>query len=336
MSLQLGPVLSIGRNDLDQVSQKDYWQAWITKENETCPEMVWSKKVWIDPSQEEDGAARESSDNGNGSEYVRNLFCSTAHSTVTMNFKNNKISLRRSDVQKTLKVLNGMITRNGGRGWINWLLKVNYTIRGGNTAALARSAVICVRFFHSLYRSQGIRGLVLYTKNAYILLMQAVATGKRPHNARNLGSVVGLDRSGIPSVIPREHRRRIRSGDRQILRIWVSWFSIYRVLTFPSPLKLGTITAPGLDLSKLEVEKNKVITLFISKVLHVKEHQTLDDPSFVPLSKSTPSILKGKDKVSWSPLGIVSAASALMYSPVYIYFLGLQEWYTEKCTFRKA
>lgn len=241
-----------------------------------------------------------------------------------MNFK-NKISLRRSDVQKTLKMLNGMILRNGGRGWINWLLKVNYSIRGGNTAALARSAVICIRFFHRLLKAQGVRGLVLYTKNAYILLMQSVATGKRAHNARNLGSVVGQDRSGIPLVIPAEHRKRIRAGDRTLLRIWVSWFSIYRVLTFPSQLKLGTITTPGLDLSKLELEMNEVITSFLSKALHVKGLLTLDDPDFVPLSKSTPSILKGKDKVSWSPLGIVSAASALIYSPVYIYFLGLSE-----------
>lgn len=96
------------------------------------------------------GPARESSNLRNGSEYVQKSFCSTAHSTVTMKTLFNKISLRRSDVQKTLKMLNGMITRNGGRGWINWLLKVNYSIRGGNTAALARSAVICIRFFHSL------------------------------------------------------------------------------------------------------------------------------------------------------------------------------------------
>lgn len=166
--------------------------------------------------------------------------------------------------------------------------------------------------------------------------MQSVATGKRAHNARNLGSVVGQDRSGIPMVIPSEHRRRIRAGDKVILRIWVSWFSIYRVLTFPSLLKLKTITDPGLDLSKLGPDMDKAIASFISKALHVKGLLTLDDPDFVPLSKSTPSILKGKDKVSWSPLGIVSAASALIHSDVYLYFLGIMEWYTPKCTFRKA
>lgn len=51
--------------------------------------------------------------------------------------------------------------------------------------------------------------------------MQAVG-GHKAQNPRLLGVVVGRDRSGIPSVIPAEHRKRIRQGDRFILRMWLS------------------------------------------------------------------------------------------------------------------
>lgn len=135
--------------------------------------------------------------------------------------KRNKISSQRSDVQRTLQMLNGMISRKGGRGWINWLLKVNWSIRGGNTAALARSAVVCLRRYSNLLRSQGRKGLVLYTKNCYVLTMQTVG-GHRLHASQSLGAAVGRDRGGLPGIIPREHRRRIRQGDRALLRIWLS------------------------------------------------------------------------------------------------------------------
>jgi len=200
----------------------------------------------------------------------------------------NIISAQRSDVQVMLRKLNGMITRNGGRGWINWLLKVNWAIRGGNTAALARSAVVCMRMFHQLSRSQGRKGLVLYTKNCYVLTMQAVG-GHRLHASHSLGMAVGRDRGGLPSFIPREHRRRIRQGDKTILRIWLSWFSIYRVLSFPGTLKLNTITDSGKDLSFCQIEMRAAIQSFLSSVLRLKQGETLlDDPDFRPLSKSTP------------------------------------------------
>lgn len=204
--------------------------------------------------------------------------------------KRNLISPQRSDVQSVLRKLNGMIARNGGRGWINWLLRVNWAIRGGNTAALARSAVVCMRVFHQLSRSQGRKGLVLYTKNCYVLTMQAVG-GHRLHASHSLGMAVGRDRGGLPSIIPREHRRRIRQGDKTILRIWLSWFSIYRVLSYSGMLKLNTITDPGKDLSFCQVELGAAIQSFLTSVLRLKKWETtLDEPEFRSLSKSTPCL----------------------------------------------
>jgi len=140
-----------------------------------------------------------------------------------------------------------MLRVKAGRGWINWLLKINYILRGGISAAVARSAVVCVRSFRKLYVAQGMRGLVLYTKSCYILTMQALG-GQRIHATQDLGPAVRRTASGLPGLIPRDHRRRIMGGDRFLLRLWLSWFSIYRVLEFPGKLKLNTITDPGVVL----------------------------------------------------------------------------------------
>jgi len=108
--------------------------------------------------------------------------------------------------------------------------------------------------------------------------MQTVG-GHRLHASHSLGMAVGRDRGGLPSLIPREHRRRIRQGDKTILRIWLSWFSIYRVLSFTGLLKLNTITDPGRDLSPLQVELGAAIQSFLTVVLRLKKWETtLDDP----------------------------------------------------------
>jgi hypothetical protein len=153
----------------------------------------------------------------------------------------------RSDVQKLIRRLNGMFRVKAGRGWINWLLKVSYSLRGGMTSGVARSAVVCMATFQRVYRHQGLRGLVILTKSLYVLTMQAMAGRQAAPQA--LGPGVARSRSGLPRIIPRQHRARIRNGDRFLLRLWLSWFSIYRILEIPGKLKLETITQPGRALS---------------------------------------------------------------------------------------
>lgn len=68
------------------------------------------------------------------------------------------------------------------------------------------------------------------------------------------------------------------------------------------------------------------INSFIILVLKLKigvNNTSLKAPSFFPLNKSTPSIPKGKSKVSWSPLGIFNGAVALRTSGVYSSYLEL-------------
>jgi hypothetical protein len=116
--------------------------------------------------------------------------------------------------------------------------------------------------------------------------------------------------------------------------MWLSWFSIYRVLTFPSYLKLNTITDAGKDLSSLQGEMAKAIDSFLRSVWKLKPSETvLSAPSFIPLSKSTPSIQKGKMRVSWSPEGILSGARGLVRSEVIHSFRYLCQFLPKGCEF---
>jgi hypothetical protein len=162
-----------------------------------------------------------------------------------MKHLNYKIVLLRRDIKNALSTLSGMLSVKAGRGWIQWLLRVTTILRGGNTRAVARSAVYFVRVLRKIYLSEGYPGLVIKTKAWYVLTMQSTG-GMRIPAAQQLGCAVARTRSGLPRVIPSEIRKRINQGDRVLLRIWVSWFSIYRVLAIPGTLKLKTITAPGL------------------------------------------------------------------------------------------
>jgi len=115
------------------------------------------------------------------------------------------------------------------------------------TGGIALSAVVAMRHFYGIYKHQGVKGLVLRTKSLYILTMQAHGGYITPSQA--LGPAIGRNGSGLPRVIPKEHRLRIRNGEVFYLRLWLSWFSIYRILTYPGRLKLNTITDPGVVLS---------------------------------------------------------------------------------------
>jgi hypothetical protein len=71
-------------------------------------------------------------------------------------------------------------------------------------------------FCNSIARKQGVKGLVLYLKQAYLHTVHA-----RAHNPGPSGSIrFRRGQMGLPSVIPVLHRRRIISGDVLIFRFW--------------------------------------------------------------------------------------------------------------------
>lgn len=155
------------------------------------------------------------------------------------------------------------------------------------------------------------------------------------HSVHTLGMPLARARNGLPKIIPSVHRRRIIQGDRALLRLWLSWFSIYRVLTFPSVLKLSTITDRGVDLSALWGEMGGAINSFLSVVFGLSKGRTLyGEPEFRSLVKTTPSITSGRNRVSWSPEGIACGARALLASEVLPAFRQLLGFLPQGSNFR--
>lgn len=123
------------------------------------------------------------------------------------------------------------------------LIKVILLREGGPTKGWIQSAFHFGRYVETLQRSQGWRGVVVNLKGCHVLLQQVVG-GQVLDNPRRLGCAIGRSRQGLPLVIPVLHRQRIQHGDIWTVKIWSSFFWLYRVLEIPGRLKISTITKP--------------------------------------------------------------------------------------------
>lgn len=99
-----------------------------------------------------------------------------------------------------------------------------------------------------IIRSQGHRGLAIYLKACNVMLMQSVAGHKvgAPHA---LGAAVARTRCGLPRIIPAGFRQRIKQGDVGAIRLYLGFFSLYRVLDYRGKMSLTTIISPGKELA---------------------------------------------------------------------------------------
>jgi hypothetical protein len=115
------------------------------------------------------------------------------------------------------RTFNDSFRLKAGRGFVNWLKQPIYVIRGSISASVARAAVVYLRYLHRLYKSGGIKFVVLYTKACHILLMQSL--GGMKVAPQLLGVAVSRNRHGIPRVIPRLHRQALKQGDAKLTKL---------------------------------------------------------------------------------------------------------------------
>lgn len=163
-----------------------------------------------------------------------------------------------------------------------------------------------------LYRRLGSKGLAMYLKVAYVLLQQSI--GGYKSSPFDIGKMnVARNRKGIPRIIDRRDRALISQGDVTIMRLWLSLLGLYRVIEFKGTLKLQTITAPGLDLSKNGVIDlwRKWLPIFLLKA---KEETGLPwkirldrelTPYSIPLIRKSSPNSGGLSSVAALPLDIV-------------------------------
>jgi len=122
-------------------------------------------------------------------------------------------------IQKKIKALNGLASRNGGRT----LFKTIIRIVRGVFPRLTRSIVvqvICFCFFLARrIKYNGKKGTVLYLKTCQVLLQQSVA-GFRVHDITELKMRAKRTKSGLPRVIPAGVRRQIiRDRNVRMIRL---------------------------------------------------------------------------------------------------------------------
>jgi hypothetical protein len=118
-------------------------------------------------------------------------------------------------------------------------------IVGSKNPTWALGIFAFTRFSTDLYKKQGMKGLFLYLKTSQVLLMSALAMPSRKLYKEKLGTRVATTRNGFPRIIPVPHRRLIQQGNGPCIRLWLTLFSLYRVLEVAGDMKLKTIYAPG-------------------------------------------------------------------------------------------
>lgn len=135
-------------------------------------------------------------------------------------------------------------TVKGGRALGAALLKVLHLRVGGMTLSWCTATFQFAKHVVRLQRRSGWPYVVKYLKAASVLLQQS-ASGQRIKSAQELGAAVSRTASGIPRIIPHSMRDQIRSGNIWTVKVWLSFFCLYRVIDYRGKLKLHTITAPA-------------------------------------------------------------------------------------------
>jgi hypothetical protein len=129
---------------------------------------------------------------------------------------------------------------------ISWIRLVSGKVSRSRIIQLAQFAKACV----SIGRKQGPKGLVLYLKVCNVALMQSLPGGQLSFHSRKIGKVaVARSRDGLPRIMPAFVRTQIRSGNRDTIRLWLTFFGMYRVMPCKGRPNFASIVGLGRTLN---------------------------------------------------------------------------------------
>nr|UJQ92521.1 MAG: putative RNA-dependent RNA polymerase [Mitoviridae sp.] len=181
------------------------------------------------------------------------------------------------------------------------------------TLARVRSILVFITNCNRVYRTQSMKGLVLWLKANTVVLQQSLG-GFRLKDLTPLKMRVKRNRAGLPRLILSEDRAKIRAGNHKVVKFYLTLFNLYRVLEFPGQLKLSTITQ-GFKGNPLRNNIRQMvyssIPLFIALVLQqagglILKTRGIETPS---IFKSGPAV--GLRSVSTNPLALSLNAARL-------------------------
>lgn len=135
-------------------------------------------------------------------------------------------------------------------------------IVGGQSRSWVKAVFHFSRFVMRIKHCQGSRGLALLLKASSLMIMRSVA-GSKLANARDAGVAVSSNRQGLPRWIPVIHRKRISDGDRWVIRLYLGFCTLYRVLDFKGKLSLSTVTDPGKDITTVSRQFSTFMETFM-------------------------------------------------------------------------
>lgn len=131
---------------------------------------------------------------------------------------------------------------------MGWLSRTVPLVAGTINKSWIKVCLVYSNKLYLLWKDGGLVYVSAYIKTASIVLQQAVG-GQRVLDLGPFGARVSRTKCGLPRIIPRLHRVRIRNGDLRVVRAWMTLFGLYRIIEIPFKLKLNTITDPGSPLS---------------------------------------------------------------------------------------
>jgi len=138
-------------------------------------------------------------------------------------------------------------------------------IVGGQSRSWVKAVFHFSRFVMRIKHAQGSRGLALMLKASSLMIMRSVA-GSKLANSRDAGVAVSSNRQGLPRWIPVIFRKRISDGDRWVIRLFLGFCTLYRVLDFKGKLSLSTITDPGKDITAIQNQFSSFMETFMLNI----------------------------------------------------------------------
>jgi hypothetical protein len=149
-------------------------------------------------------------------------------------------------------------------------------------------------------------------------MLQQVVGGYRVIDLAELKVRPARNRAGLPLIIPAGVRVRIsRDRDIRLIKLWMSLFGLYRILKFPSFVKVGTIVEEGVNIDPfLPVWRRFLQTEFKPNLQSiVGKFPKLGSPRMFPIAKTGPTTYS-----------ICGAASGFVNSSVYALVLAARVW----------
>lgn len=181
------------------------------------------------------------------------------------------------------------VWRHWLRPGISWIRLVSGSLTRSKIIQLSCFARTCV----NIGKQQGRKGLVLYLKVCNTALMQALPGGFLKHSSREIGKVaVARSRNGLPRIIPAFARREILRGNTTTIRLWLTFFGLYRILPCKGAPKFSTILNPGRNLtdSFMGQLKGFIRNVFLVELGKLNEENLVDIGTSC-LSKPEPFVI---------------------------------------------